>query len=228
MTDFDLATLITTAVDRSDAPVRVKDLVVQHGEKGAESGPPWYECLVQMPDGSTTTVKESTAYDSFMSWVGPEALKMVAEQFPDAEIPTATEFGLALQQLLDEIARKGGADDCYGVDLARLVADTLEQGSNLAYEHRDYCGIGLSFDTAKGFLMGEVNDGYPVGFQGSDLGVQNIWHNKGEFVQWLSLQSDYSLSGYALTNPEGCAWIQGNQRITRERLEEFVGSSAGR
>jgi len=95
----------------------------------------------------------------------------------------------------------------YGEALAHKVADFLERGGLIAYDHRDYCGMGLIYDIdKKKFAYCNVNDG--AGFY-----VEQGFDTAKSFVQWLSKQSDESLSGENETE-----FLRDNQRITRERL----------
>ena len=125
-----------------------------------------------------------------------------------------------------------------GRDLSEQVASKILQGDDLAYRHRDYCGIGIfragwapthHFDLGKqvqgqlvpssDFEICYVIDGYPskriTSFQGKDA-----------FVNWLSAQSDYSMSGCFPNElyEEAEPFNMNNQRITRERLTNFVQS----
>ncbi len=88
----------------------------------------------------------------------------------------------------------------YGNSLATNVAIFLQNGGYIAYDHRDYCGMGFIFDKEKQvFVYGSVYDGrffYP----------ELVFETQKKFVSWLSQQSDNSLAG------------DKNQRITKERL----------
>ncbi len=122
----------------------------------------------------------------------------------------------------------------YGDALAEAVADRLavkpEVGEvpGVVNNHRDYCGMGLDyapvgtrdFDGLTGALgepsavsqyrYGHVHDG---NIDKAKIGFPE----RSAFVAWLARQSDRSLFG--LDEDE---WSRGNQRLTRERLEEFV------
>ena len=43
-----------------------------------------------------------------------------------------------------------------------------------------------------------------------------------EFKAWLAVQSDFAQSGFDPATGLLDAWLQGNQRITRQRLNDFV------
>ena len=74
------------------------------------------------------------------------------------------------------------------------------------YSHRDYCGAGLEWTGPRqGFVLGTAYDGW--------LQPERSWADEKDFVAWLAGQSDAALHG------------DGNQRITRARLLEFVASS---
>lgn len=104
----------------------------------------------------------------------------------------------------------------YGNALAAKVAKALKDKGPCVNSHRDYCGKGLAFVDGK-FLYGSVNDGY----------LDNVdmeWVDDKEFVEWLASQSDWSLSGIDSTLPgyEKEPFGRNNQRITKDRLEDFV------
>ena len=51
------------------------------------------------------------------------------------------------------------------------------------------------------------------------------FRNEIEFVNWLSKQSDFSLGGFDQNEKdlyEESAYFRGNQRITRQDLEEYL------
>ncbi len=104
-----------------------------------------------------------------------------------------------------------------GKALAQAVAKRLQAGEILAYQHRDYCGIGLLF--ADGiFVCGEVYDGI-LGVTAWDSTCEHqTFTREADFVRWLASQSDESLSGNALKNN----FQHNNQRLTIARLREFV------
>ncbi|GIQ79964.1 hypothetical protein KIPB_000679 [Kipferlia bialata] len=111
--------------------------------------------------------------------------------------------------------------DLYGTALAERLAAALEKagtkGEYLSYIHRDYCGHGLQYKQGSYELM-EVYDGYP-----SD--TIETWHSKRAFVSFFADQSDLSCSGADQKGPKcfsGGSWYVGNQRLTRERFEEFI------
>jgi len=90
----------------------------------------------------------------------------------------------------------------YGIALAERVADHLTAGREIAYSHRDYCGMGLFFSRG-GFEYSAVADGYP-----SSSDDNRSFSNREAFVAWLAQQSDVTL------------FNQGNQGISRARLED--------
>lgn len=108
-----------------------------------------------------------------------------------------------------------------GTVLAQAVAKRLQSGEILAYQHRDYCGIGLCFSEGV-FVCGEVYDG--------SLGVtawggsceHQTFATQTEFVRWLAKQSDESLSGKQLKDE----FQRENQRLSIARLQEFVAAFA--
>ncbi|MEN9865553.1 MAG: hypothetical protein RL748_1143 [Pseudomonadota bacterium] len=116
------------------------------------------------------------------------------------------------------------ASDLFGLALANAVADRLSSGAILAYTHREYCGTGLAFENGA-FIFGEVYDGQlPSPTQvlnmqerGESVEYQSF-ASRADFVAWLAAQSDDSLSGQNLAQD----WQRGNQRLTRQRLQEFI------
>lgn len=93
----------------------------------------------------------------------------------------------------------------YGAALADQVADALDRGVALKYEHRDYCGMGLERGDG-GYRYGPVMDGEIYGGE--------VFLSRADFVAWLAAQSDVSLSGRENAEP----FVWDNQRITRARL----------
>jgi len=85
----------------------------------------------------------------------------------------------------------------------------------MAYNHRDYCGHGLFLEEGK-FRVAEVDDG--VGWE-----TLLAFDSRDEFSAWLAEQSDHSLNGYTGRGPFEDLRHGNNQRITRARLEQFIG-----
>jgi hypothetical protein len=116
----------------------------------------------------------------------------------------------------------------FGETLASEVACNIDKGLCMTYIHRDFCGQGIfssnwniSWDTAKypphGYRICDVVDGYPQGFTYKEFAL------KEEFVKWLAVHSDFSMSGiidneFYTADP----WRRNNQRITKDRLLMFV------
>ncbi len=103
----------------------------------------------------------------------------------------------------------------FGRQLAEQVAAALEHGA-LCYSHRDYCGMGLEKNANGNYVYAAVWDGW--------LQPVHTFTTREAFVQWLAVQSDASLSRVN----EADTWVWNNQVINQQRLEEFVGWSAGR
>ena len=100
-------------------------------------------------------------------------------------------------------------DTPYGTALAEAVAEHLKSGHYYLYKHRDYCGVGLTYEEAHSrFAMGMAMDG--------GMAPETTWAATDsrsateEFVCWLAEQSDSTL--------HGDGWAAGNQRLTRGRL----------
>ena len=109
---------------------------------------------------------------------------------------------------------------CYGPELAELVADRLVAGHQLAVPHRDYCGMGLEHRGGT-FYYGEVWDGQLHGWNTHENRAATLvpFATRAVFVAWLSTQSDYSLSRRELPD----SFYRDNQTISRQRLHELVG-----
>ena len=211
--DSDASDLVTRAVDLAHPkPVQVRGLIFQYGKRGSEWGPPWYECLAQGPGGEKTMIKESTVYDSFKGWLERLSLQSVADTCAGAEIPDAKDLQEALKAVVLELYKEKYDVTPFGVDLAKRVAQKLAAGTVLIYNHRDYCGMGL--------VGGEDHFKYVEVWDGG-LDEIRSWASEKDFVEWLSSQSDFALSG-ADPMEQLSVFKQGNQRITRARLQEFV------
>ena len=105
----------------------------------------------------------------------------------------------------------------YGAELAGRIADYLVDRKEIVHSHPYYCGMGLFFRDHE-FVYADVWDA-GLGFEGTHA----VFPTRDAFVGWLSRQSDDSLHGHDAKE----AWLRGNQRITRARLE-FVLASAAR
>lgn len=95
------------------------------------------------------------------------------------------------------------SEEPYGHELARAVADELEQ-RDIGYRHRDYCGTGMEKhgDT---YTFGPILDGGMI--------VKHQFTGRDAFIEWLAVQSDKSLSEGEPYNP---------QDICRKRLEDWL------
>ena len=121
----------------------------------------------------------------------------------------------------------------YGTQLAAQLATKLWANQTKDYTidcfgifeiHRDYCGHGLGWQRARSIsklVISEVNDGY---FIGPNLMAWSTDEQK-EFIDWLALQSDFSLSGCDQTSAlfyKSDDFFQNNQRINEIRIKEFL------
>lgn len=109
-----------------------------------------------------------------------------------------------------------------GTALAERVATRLEQGKTLAFDHPEYCGMGLQWVDGI-YLYAEVQDGrlpLPHNLQGGPMANMEhaMFATREAFIAWLAAQSDQSLSGATLADE----FLRNNQRITQERLQQFV------
>ncbi|UOQ74497.1 hypothetical protein [Hymenobacter cellulosilyticus] len=107
----------------------------------------------------------------------------------------------------------------YGTLLAEQVADALSAGRSLVPYHRDYCGLGLAC-VGGTYVYAEIWDGQLQGLNTQDERPAFALHfpTRTEFVQWLSQQSDATLSRRELAD----SFYWDNQTITRQRLRQFV------
>ena len=100
---------------------------------------------------------------------------------------------------------------------AQLQTDDGKRG--LWVSHRDYCGHGLVYRTAR-YRLVEYSDGDIVN------GEQLIaWDKSDDFISWLERQSDYSLSGAVESEPDlftDSPSKRNNQRITVVRLQDYL------
>lgn len=110
-----------------------------------------------------------------------------------------------------------------GATLASRVADRLDAGDVLAYAHRDYCGMGLARD-GDVYVYDAVHDGYlPAGaVDPQSCSERQVFNDRTSFVDWLSAQSDASLSGQDLEDHV----LRHNQRLTLQRLDSFVADAS--
>ncbi|CZF83238.1 hypothetical protein GCE9029_03714 [Grimontia celer] len=79
-----------------------------------------------------------------------------------------------------------------GNQLAERVYDLVIEGHTLGFCHYGYCGVGFV----------------------SEEGIVQYTH----FDEWLSTQTDHSLSGSEAEDK----WYSYNQRVTKDRLEDFA------
>lgn len=120
---------------------------------------------------------------------------------------------IPLETLSDkELERYHELDDkAFGKALVLGVAKKLmenpSESGGLYHSHRDYCGMGL-YVLEGTFTLGAVNDG-----RGPHPVVASF-ESEPEFVQWLAMQSDQSMSLYGEKFD--------NQTITKIRLEWYL------
>jgi hypothetical protein len=103
----------------------------------------------------------------------------------------------------------------------KKTAEHSAYGTGILYQHRDYCGIGLCWQLGQ-FGIFSVYDG-----GAADLLVS--WEGREDFVRYWAAQSDFGLCGADPLHPELLAdeaWLVNNQRLERERIEEFLQQSA--
>lgn len=108
----------------------------------------------------------------------------------------------------DQLQRLASDTLPFGEVFAGAIADKLRSGASLGYGHRDYCGMGLDYDGSS-YRYGELWDGW--------LEPTLSFDTREAFIAWLAVQSTA-----ALARLDDQAFYQGNQVITRVRLESFL------
>ncbi len=103
----------------------------------------------------------------------------------------------------------------YGTDVAERVWQRLVEQGGVYRKHRDYCGLGLSYEPA-----GDVVS-FVVVYDAEPIGTLIEFHGRAAFVAYLARQSDYSLAGTEDGPPELRAdepRYVNNQRLDRAFL----------
>jgi hypothetical protein len=98
-----------------------------------------------------------------------------------------------------------------GKEMAQKVAQRLMMKCDLMFDHRDYCGTGLTWNRGE-FVYGKVYDGLlqqPM----------KTFKQEHDFVSWLAEQTNTSLAGL-----DEDVFYHNNQRLTLTRLFNFVNS----
>ncbi len=124
-------------------------------------------------------------------------------------------YGLVLRDALSRTL--------FGPALAQAVWRRLMAcpvGEGLVGEfHRDFCGHGL-IRTSDGVKLCDVHDGG----LGTGEAIMH-WTSEEAFVAFFAAQSDFSCSGWDMSEPAFATddeWYRNNQRLTREKLLAFV------
>lgn len=201
---------------------KVTDLLAQGGRVGNGFSAHWlilrnthysHEILKSCPrkvNYSTSNPKE------FEAWLSHQS----AQTLDDAVRPHCNDIIEIFDRTIleDAVRRKLGVLDKtpYGISLATRITDALDSGMSILNTHRDYCGMGLVKE-GENYVYGSVFDGYlqepdPSGSFGS----------RKEFIDWLASQSDALFAGREIENE----FYWDNQRITRQRLEDALKTSA--
>ena len=134
-----------------------------------------------------------------------------AALFQSIEITTKTEFSRNTHAFTEERVP-------FGEPLMRQVSTRLRAGGELSYFHRDYCGHGLFFFGGK-FAVATVSDG-------RRYTTLKEWDSEEEFISYFATLDDFICSGAESSNAifaTNDEWEMGNQRLTRQRLQEFAG-----
>lgn len=112
----------------------------------------------------------------------------------------------------------------FGRDISNAIANcfwsNIHDEFGIFYRHRDYCGHGMIWSNNH-LVICEFNEGF---MSGKPLMRWNS-SEKRNFIDWLSIQSDFSLSGHDKGNSaffEEDLFFRGNQKLTLERFKEFL------
>ena len=108
----------------------------------------------------------------------------------------------------------------YGHDLATRVVTALESGRELGYSHRDYCGMGMALVEGH-YCYDELSDGIlPLLADIQKPNERGGFYStqRGEFINWLAVQSDRSLARLE----QAMDFYHENQTLSRDRLLEFA------
>lgn len=136
-----------------------------------------------------------------------------------SELITASQPQMDKQERVDEYSKEP-----FGAALIRQVADKLlsRQDDGIIYGHRDYCGHGLVASSDEICLV-DVSEGYPTT-------TLVKWPTKEAFVADFSQLSNYICSGASKEHAAfytDSQWELDNQRIDRNRLENYISGTAG-
>lgn len=114
----------------------------------------------------------------------------------------------------------------FGETFARCIAEYLKEHGSIGHSHPYYCGMGL-LCTDGAFVYVQIGDWRPPTIKEAlamaHKGHANecrVFRNEATFVQWLAAQSDRSLNADEYT-PMNCV---GNQRLSRRRLQHYLGN----
>jgi len=128
---------------------------------------------------------------------------------------TITDMGWRLVEVLPFLDRRP-----FGLELAaRLAARLRSNQGSLSYGHREYCGHGLRAKSGS-YCLETYEDGCPAE-------LLRTWPDERTFIDAVAGWSDYVCSGAdpdaALFRAESEFYLD-NQRITRARIEEYLGT----
>ncbi|MEJ2613197.1 MAG: hypothetical protein P8179_24885 [Candidatus Thiodiazotropha sp.] len=111
----------------------------------------------------------------------------------------------------------------FGLNLAQCILAYLKENDSIGHSHYGYCGVGfvlvdgcIHYTHFDEWLTYTAGKRYEHG--GKYEGIIKTFSSDKEFIDWLSKQTDDSLSGKE-TNDE---WYIDNQRITKYRLQSLL------
>ncbi|HYQ18431.1 MAG TPA: hypothetical protein VEQ58_21795, partial [Polyangiaceae bacterium] len=141
-------------------------------------------------------------------WLGSEGPRLGAYQ-----LETMTDFDWELVEIVPLLERS-----LFGHELAASLAARLRRdGSGIAYGHKYYCGHGLRFADGR-YRLEIIEDG----LESTEL---MSWADEQQFIDAVASWSDYTCSGADPNAPlfkADSAFELANQRISRDRIEEFL------
>ena len=111
----------------------------------------------------------------------------------------------------------------FGKELAEKFIDTIENKSAYSRAHPGYCGWIAGFQKKEQkFVFTRSWEGYINGIDGTEPDLTWNLSQKEELIDWLSQQSDYSMSGGDTDSKiYGFGYIN-NQTISETKMKEFI------
>ncbi len=135
---------------------------------------------------------------------------------------TEEEMARRAAELRDRLSREPFGEARAKALWRRLMS--INDGEGLIAEfHRDFCGQGL-IRRGDGVVLCDIFDG-----GGATGDVIAAWREEADFVAFFARQSDFSCSGWDISEPvffTEDAWYRNNQRLTARSIDRFAGGAA--